>query len=105
MSERERRDFIVRQAAALQVASVSIENLRTRGDIYVAALCVGSATALADALNLTDSPAPAVPSGCYAIPVEVVDRWMQGWGVAPPLEGSLNRSLYDTIAAARGAKA
>ena len=111
MSERERRDMF---AAAAMAATVPLNTSTTTTRVgdqdhnehrTNAEGVAKAAYAIADAMLAArgpDSPAPAVPSGCYAIPKEVCEAVE----VAYASSGSLAmRAILDAIAAARGARA
>lgn len=113
MSERERRDMF---AAAALAATVPLNTSTTTTRVgdqdhnehrTNAEGVAKAAYAIADAMLAArgpDSPAPAVPSGCYAIPKEVCDAF-EAWFIPDSwCEGAVTK-MVAAIAAARGARA
>lgn len=105
----ERNDFIRQQAAALQVARCNkrpyIEGDTRWKERYEAESrgAVAEATALADALGLTDAPAPE----CYAIPKAVCDKWVRYFddiGGPPTDPDDPDLPMLASIQHARGAQ-
>lgn len=109
MSERERRDMF---AAAALAATVPLNTSTTTTRVgdqdhnehrTNAEGVAKAAYAIADAMESArgpDTPAPAVPCGCYAIPVEVCEAFADYFA-----EGDCRpevRAMLDAIAAARG---
>lgn len=89
-----RREFIIEQAAALQVAAVNNPRHEDRGGDAVASLCVKDAERLANALELTDGPEAG---DCYTVPREMGDAFVE-WTSSAQWSGVI-RDMRDHLKA------
>ena len=98
-----RREFIIEQAAALQVAAISRERIYGEPAHQHSRLCVDWATALADALELVDEPEPrdtplmSDTIEDYRVPRAVGDAWIRDRDFVGV--GTWHRPLYDCLKA------